>query len=95
MTDLPTLNLTCLKNPDGRCVLVAESCVNCRNRGVAFAYAAAYQEEAERLGEQVLHTSENAYESLQKLRKSRDCSMAARDTVLKIAGLTTEDLEVK
>ena len=91
MTDPPVMNLFCLKNPTGRCVLVVESCVNCRNRKVLLAHAAAHQKEAVEFGEQVLNTSDTAFEAIQKLRKKRDNAFAARDAVLELAGM--KDLE--
>ena len=100
MTNLPTLNLTCLKNPQGRCVLIAESCVNCRNYGIVLAYAAAYQKEfeifdkarLEFVDDELLITNRKDYQD--NLRKCYEF-LAARDAVLKIAGLTEKDLEVR
>ena len=81
---LPKLNLMCLKNPSGRGVLVAESCVNCRNLEVLKAHAAAYDLTA--LGIKT-------FDQIKILTKERIKAEAARDALLKIAGLTTKDME--
>ena len=71
VTDLPTLNLSCLNDPSGRCVLIAESCVICRNREILEAHAAAYDEECE------------DFRLVMNFRKSERLA-AARDAVLKL-----------